>query len=110
MTNYLNAAERVLYSIEVCCDEINELTDADIDNIRNGDALTLNFPNGTQIIVNLQKPIEEIWVAAQAGGYHFTLNEQKAWQERREGLELYGALTRFASEQAGMVLTFKEQP
>ena len=47
---YLNAAEQVLQAIERCCDDINASTDADIDNIRNGNALTLAFPNGTQVV------------------------------------------------------------
>lgn len=104
---YLEAAEKTLNIIEACCDAINETTDADIDNIRNGNALTLSFQNNTQIIINLQKPIEEIWVAAQAGGYHFKLRTDGHWYEGKEGRELFGALSEFASEQSGIQLVFK---
>lgn len=104
---YLEAAEKTFNTIEACCDEINETTDADIDNIRNGNALTLSFQNGTQIIINIQKPVEEIWVAAKAGGYHFKLSTDGYWYEGKEGRELFGALSEFASQQSGINLTFK---
>lgn len=104
---YLETAEKTLNTIEACCDVINETTDADIDNIRNGNALTLSFQNNTQIIINLQKPIEEIWVAAKAGGYHFKLNADGYWYEGKEGRELFGALSEFASQQSGINLVFK---
>lgn len=104
--SYLNAAEQVLKAIEDCCDQINAATDADIDNIRNGNALTLGFPNGTQIVINLQKPLEEIWLATQTGGYHFKW-KNGSWCESREGLELFSALSDLASRQSGYPMRFK---
>lgn len=105
--SYLNAAEQVLESIENCCDEINATTDADIDNIRNGGALTLIFSNGTQIVLTLQKPLEEIWLATQVGGYHFKFDEgAQKWKEGREGLELFSALSQFATKQSGYDMKF----
>lgn len=104
--DFLDAAEKVLNAVEVYCDTFNDNTDADIDNLRNGNALTLAFPNGSQIVVNIQKPLYEIWVAAQCGGYHFALQEDGVWRDGREGLELFGALSKFASEQSGIALQF----
>jgi len=104
-SDYLSAAEQVLQSIENRCDEINATTDADIDNMRNGNALTLGFSNGTQIVINLQKPLEEIWLATQTGGYHFKW-ENGVWRESREGLELFSAISNFATQQSGIPLTF----
>jgi CyaY protein len=70
---FMDQAEAVLRTIEQCCDRINEETDADIDNQRVGGMVTLVFANGSQIVVNLQKPLHEIWLAARSGGYHFRL-------------------------------------
>ena len=67
---YMDQAEALLARIEAGCDRINEQTDADIDNQRVGGMVTLTFANGTQIIVNTQKPLHEIWLAARAGGFH----------------------------------------
>jgi CyaY protein len=68
---FMDQAEAVLHTIEQCCDRINEDTQADIDNQRVGGMVTLVFANGSQIVVNLQKPLHEIWLAARSGGYHF---------------------------------------
>ncbi len=104
---YLDAAEAALAAIEANCDRINDETDADIDNLRNGDVINLVFGNGSQIVVNLQKPLQEIWVAAHAGGYHFKVDDAGQWRDTREGLELFAALTHFASEQAGQPVAFR---
>jgi CyaY protein len=56
--------------------------------------------HGTKIIVNTQAPMQEIWVAARAGGFHYRLNDG-LWLDTRDGTELYAALSRLASGQAG---------
>ncbi|MGH8036044.1 MAG: iron donor protein CyaY, partial [Lysobacterales bacterium] len=64
---YQDLAESVLQAVEMACDRINDETDADIDNQRAGGMVTLTFSNRSQIIINLQKPLQEIWMAARAG-------------------------------------------
>lgn len=105
--DFLDAAEKVLINIEATCDDLNDRSDVDIDNNRQGNVLTLLFSNGSQIVINLQKPLHEIWVAAQSGGYHFSF-EKGRWQEAREGRELYTSLSEFASNQAGVPITFQQ--
>src|SRR3954463_7103116 len=65
---YLDRAEALLACVEASCDRINESTDADVDNQRVGGMVTLTFADGSQIIVNLQKPLQEVWLAARSGG------------------------------------------
>ena len=102
---YLDHAERLLARIEACCDALNEQTDADIDNQRVGGIITLSFPGGSQIIVNLQKPLQEVWLAARSGGYHFRFDGSR-WMDTKGNGEFFGCLTRDASAQAGQPLTF----
>ncbi|WP_372660328.1 iron donor protein CyaY [Hydrogenophaga sp.] len=102
---YLNHAEALLQSIELACDRINDASDADIDNQRVGGMVTLVFGNGSQIVVNLQKPLHEVWMAAQAGGFHFKFQEQ-VWQDTKGQGEFFALLSRCASEQAGQTLDF----
>ena len=102
---YMDQAEALLARIEACCDRINEQTDADIDNQRVGGMVTLTFANGTQIIVNLQKPLQEVWLAARAGGFHYKFDGQR-WMDTKGGGEFFANLSRYASEQAGEPLTF----
>ena len=102
---YLDRAEAVLKAIELACDRINETTEADLDNQRVGGMVTLTFPNRSQIVVNLQKPLHEIWMAARAGGYHYKWDGQR-WMDTKGQGEFFAHLSRCASEQAGLALDF----
>lgn len=104
---FMDRAEALLRQIEACCDRINEETDADIDNQRVGGMVTLVFPNGSQIVVNLQKPLHEVWMAAKAGGFHYKFDGQR-WMDTKGNGEFFVNLTRYASEQAGQALRFEE--
>jgi len=66
--------------------------------------MQLEFDNGTQIILNKQAPLQEIWVAARAGGFHFK-RAGDAWIDTRNGDELIAALTRYCTQQAGRAVT-----
>jgi CyaY protein len=102
---FMDRAELLLARIESCCDRINDDTDADIDNQRVGGMVTLTFAGGSQIIVNMQKPLHEIWMAAKAGGFHYKF-EGGRWVDTKGAGEFFANLTRCASEQAGQPLAF----
>jgi CyaY protein len=102
---FLDRAEAVLRAIEQCCDRINEQTDADIDNQRVGGMVTMVFANRSQIVVNLQKPLHEIWVAARSGGYHFRF-DGSLWADTKGQGEIFSRLSEDASAQAGQALVF----
>ncbi|MDP3520877.1 MAG: iron donor protein CyaY [Hydrogenophaga sp.] len=102
---FLDRAEAALQAIELACDRINEDSDADVDNQRTGGMVTLAFANRSQIVVNLQKPLHEIWMAARSGGYHYKWDGQ-AWVDTKGQGELFAQLSRCASEQAGLPLVF----
>ncbi|MCW5669987.1 MAG: iron donor protein CyaY [Hydrogenophaga sp.] len=104
-TEYQDRAEALLRAIELACDRINDDTDADVDNQRVGGMVTLSFANGSQIIVNLQKPLHEVWMAARAGGFHYK-HDGNAWMDTKGQGEFFAHLSRCASEQAGQPLNF----
>jgi CyaY protein len=103
---YLDHAEAVLQAVETACDRINDATDADVDNQRTGGMVTLTFENRSQIIINLQKPLQEIWLAARAGGFHYKYNSGQ-WLDTKTGQDFFKNLSRYASEQAGQPLRFE---
>jgi CyaY protein len=103
--DYLNHAEKTLAAIELACDRINDASDADIDNQRTGGMITLSFANRSQIIINLQKPLQEIWMAARSGGFHYKFNNGE-WLDTKTGDEFFAALTQYASEQSGQRVVF----
>ncbi len=102
---YMDRAESVLKAIEAACDRINDETDADIDNQRVGGMITLAFRNGSQIVINLQKPLHEIWMAARSGGFHYKFDGQ-CWMDTKGAGEFFAHLSREASAQAGVPLNF----
>ena len=103
---FMDRAERLLAAIEAACDRINDATDADIDNQRMGGMVTLTFANRSQIIVNLQKPLHEVWMAAKSGGYHYKFDGNE-WRDTKGNGEFFANLSRYASEQAGLGLNFE---
>jgi len=107
--DYLDHAETALNAIEEACDRINDETDADVDNQRTGGMITLTFANRSQIVINLQKPLQEIWMAARAGGFHYRFSQDQ-WTDTKDGSELFAGLSRYASEQAGQPLVFSSPP
>ena len=102
---FLDLAENLLKAVEAACDRINDDGTADIDNQRVGGMVTLVFDNRSQIVINLQKPLHEVWLAARSGGYHFKF-DSKQWLDTKGQGEFFACLTRFASEQAGSPLGF----
>ncbi|PXW17407.1 iron donor protein CyaY [Paraburkholderia caballeronis] len=100
-SDYLARAEAVLAAVERAVDD----ADADIELERSGNVLTLEFENGTKIIVNLQPPMSEIWIAAKAGGFHYRYVDGE-WRDTRGGTEFFASLSRYATEQAGEPVTF----
>jgi len=104
-SEFMDRAERVLKAIEASCDRINDESTADIDNQRTGGMITMAFANRSQIVINLQKPLHEIWLAARCGGFHYRFDGSQ-WRDTKGQGEFFASLTRYASEQAGQPLKF----
>ena len=104
-SEFMDRAENLLKAVEASCDRINDENRADIDNQRVGGMVTLVFSNQSQIVINLQKPLFEVWMAAKSGGYHYKYDGEK-WMDTKGQGEFFANLSRFASEQAGCVVSF----
>jgi CyaY protein len=73
--------------------------DADVQ-IKGAGVLEIEFDDGSKMVINRHGAAREIWVAARAGGFHFR-HDGTAWRDTRDGTELFAAVSRLASEQAG---------
>jgi CyaY protein len=73
--------------------------DADFEQ-KEGGVLEVEFADGSKLIVNRHAAAREIWLAARSGGFHFRW-DGSAWRDTRDGTELFAALSRAASQQAG---------
>jgi CyaY protein len=76
---------------------------ADIDYDEVGGVLTLEFEDGSKIIFSKQGAMNQLWMAAKSGGFHFNYNEEaEQWIcDSGDNEELYIMLSRLSSEQAG---------
>jgi CyaY protein len=104
-SEYQRLSVALLAGIETQVDRWLQDDVIDIDAARTGGLLELAFPNGSKIIVNTQPPLQEIWLAARAGGYHFR-HQGGRWIDTKDGREFYDRLNECASAQAGRTLVF----
>lgn len=102
---YRRLSDEVLAGIESKVDRWLQDDVVDIDSHRTGGLLELSFPNGSKLVVNTQPPLQELWLAARSGGFHFR-HEGGRWVDTRDGSEFFVSLSRCASEQAGQRLDF----
>ncbi len=66
-TKFIELAESTLQRIQSAVEEVDE--DLDVD--RQGNVLTIEFDDGFQIVINLQTPTRQIWLASLKGGHHY---------------------------------------
>ena len=105
-TEFLALSGSVLDAIESQADDWAASQDLDIEATRSGNVLTLVFEDGTQVIVNSQAAMQEIWVAARSGGFHYRYDGQR-WQDTRGGPDLPEALSQICSEAAGVPVSVR---
>lgn len=102
---YHAKAGAVLAGIEASIDAWLQDDVVDIDTHRTGGLLELSFENGSKIVLNTQPPLQELWMAARSGGFHYRC-VAGGWIDTRNGSDFFDALSTCASEQAGQALRF----
>lgn len=105
MTNidYETLADNTLFAIEESLDQL----DANIDYENTSGVLTLTFENQSKIVINKQPAVEQIWVAAKAGGFHLSYDPTTAqWQTSSDKEDLETLLSRLCSQQAQTPIYF----
>lgn len=103
---YQEVISATLARIEKTVDTWLEEDVIDIDAARTGGMLTLSLPDRSQLIVNAQPPLQELWLAARRGGFHFKLDDQGVWRDTRSGEEFFALLSACAGEQSRQPLKF----
>ena len=94
---YNQHADAALSAIE--CVLESHCDDLDFDSPGAG-ILEISFDDGSRIIINKQSAVQELWVAARSGGYHFRWMDG-SWRDTRTGVELMATLTDLVREQSG---------
>lgn len=100
-SEFLALAEQTLGAIEASLEQASNAGDLDVECSRSGNVLEIEFiDTGSKIIVNSQAPMQEMWIAAKSGGFHYK-RENGRWVNTRDGSELFEALSKMTSEQGG---------
>ncbi|TXF97505.1 iron donor protein CyaY [Massilia arenae] len=100
-TEFLDLADLTLKQIEEAFDRLNDEDVIDVECKRSGNVLEIEFiDNGSKIIVNSQAPLQEMWVAARSGGYHYKRVGDE-WRNTRDDSEFFASLSQYAGEQGG---------
>ena len=98
-SEFQEIAEQTIEDIQDAIDNCG--TDIDYDEI--GGVLTLEFENGSKIIFSKQGAMNQLWMAALSGGFHFDYDESsEQWIcDSSDNEEMYSMLSRLATEQSG---------
>ena len=102
-SEFQEIAEQTIEDIQDAID--NSGADIDYDEI--GGVLTLEFEDGSKIIFSKQGAMNQLWMAAKSGGFHFDYDEDsELWLcNSGDNEELYKMLSRLSTEQAGEAVT-----
>jgi CyaY protein len=102
-SEFQEIADRTIEDIQ----DAIEGSGAGIDYVEVGGVLTLEFDNGSKIIFSKQGAMNQLWMAAKSGGFHFSYDEgsEKWLCDSGDKEELYEMLSRLASVQSGEKVT-----
>lgn len=108
-SEFLALADQVLGTIESSLERLADSTDLDVECSRSGNVLEIEFvDNGSKIIVNSQAPMQEMWVAARSGGFHYRYVDGK-WLNTRDQSELFESLSKMISMQGGVDVVLRPE-
>lgn len=77
-TTYYRHAEAAFRRVEAAL-EAFDADDVDFD--RAGDVLRLTFRDGGKCVLNTQRPTRQLWLAADAQAWHFSLDDAASWRD-----------------------------
>lgn len=93
-SDYFQLAEAMFEAVETAADL------AGLDSRRDGAVITLELDNKEKIIINLQAPRQELWLASRSGAYHFSYVERE-WLDTRSRHRFQTLLQQAVTAQGG---------
>lgn len=87
---------RVRDAVDACDPDV-------VECVPDADVVKIAFPTGLPYVLNMQRPVKEIWLAADRNAWHFRY-EGSAWRDKRSGDELFAILQDLVQKRAGVQL------
>ncbi|HKN00044.1 MAG TPA: iron donor protein CyaY [Candidatus Binataceae bacterium] len=70
-------------------------------------SITIEFPDGGKFILSRQSATRQVWLAAEAHGFHYNLDTATgAWRDDKDGHELFARLAEVVGEKVGHPVEF----
>jgi len=66
-----------------------------------GDVLTVEFDDQTRYVINSHLAARQIWLAAERSAWHFDVDAEGRWQDRRTGAELWAKVQELLARKLG---------
>lgn len=89
-----------LEALSICDDLDMDIVDA---------VLKVEFEDGSQIIINRQEPVQQLWVASPLGPAHFSFDAgRNLWVDIKTGETLMGTLSRAFTLKLGVAVTLRD--
>lgn len=99
--SYSERVDELMARIEDAVDTLS----VDVDCEFNGGVLTMVCENGSSIIVSRQSAVEEVWLAAKSGGFHYIYDEESGeWVSTKGDANFADELEQATLAQAGEAL------
>lgn len=106
--DFLPRAQAVLAQLEITLEQTFDDLGIDVDLERNGGVLNVNLAGkavqGKTVVINLQSPMQQIWLATPFGGFHYAWNGAN-WEDTRGGLHMHARLSQDLSTMTGLTIT-----
>ncbi len=103
-SEFLTLADATLSAIERALEYACDNSALDVECSRSGNVLEIEcINNGSKIIVNSQAPMQQLWLAAKSGGFHYEYKDG-LWRNTRDDSEFYTTLSAVVSQQAGVTV------
>lgn len=90
-SEFIQLASALLSQLDEKLDAFFNDNDIDGDIERSGGVLTAKLPSKQVIVINLQSPMAQVWLASPLGAYHYAY-QNGGWQDTRGGLALEAQL------------------
>ena len=100
-------ASEMLETIVEQLEAVPACDDLDMDIVDG--VLKIEFEDGSQIIVNRQEPVRQLWVASPLGPAHFSFDADRgAWIDDKTGATLMETLSRAFTQKLGAAVTLRD--
>lgn len=101
-TSFYHLAKKLLQHVQ---NRLDALDPDVVEATSDGDVIKISFASGAPFILNTQRPVRELWLAADRQAWHFRFDGQK-WICPKTSDELLSRLQQLIQQRSGLDVVF----